>query len=289
MRQLINEKLQISEENPIKARSYDYPHFTYPWHFHSQYEMIYVKEGYGLCFVGDCIQRYSAGDLILFGPNLPHYMRSDDLFHSAESTKRVQGTIIQFEQNLMQHSLNHYPQFLQLKLFLEESKRGLLFPRKSIGGICQKISGFPHLRGFRQIIVLLEILHELANTSQKTTLASPHYYEVFPSMGDKRIDKIISFINSNYTRNLRLDEVAEMASMNSTAFCRYFKEAVGKTFLQYVVDMRIGYACKLLILADMDISQIAVECGFESISHFNRTFKMLIGMTPTQYKNLSLA
>lgn len=114
---------------------------------------------------------------------------------------------------------------------------------------------------------------------------SPCYYEKFPTAGNKRIDKIISFINSNYTRSLKLDEIAEMANMNSSAFCRFFKDAMEKTFLQYVADMRIGYACKLLTIGDMEVSQIAVECGFDSIPHFNRTFKQLTGLTPTQYRN----
>lgn len=285
MRQIMNEQLPISDSNPIRARYYDYNRFTYPWHFHSQYEIIYVKESYGSCFVGDCIEKYSAGDVILFGPNLPHYMRSDDIYHAEDSALRVQGTIIQFEQNFLQYSLNYYPQFLQIKTLLEESKRGILFPKKSSTHITGLISGFPEQRGFRQISVLLEILQEMANASQRKSLASPCYYEKFPSMGNKRIDKIISFINSNYTHYLKLNEVAEMANMNATAFCRFFKETTGKTFLQYVMDMRTGYACKLLTIGDMDISQIAVECGFDSISHFNRTFKLLIYMTPTQYRS----
>lgn len=285
MRQIMNEQLPISDSNPIRARYYDYNRFTYPWHFHSQYEIIYVKESYGSCFVGDCIEKYSAGDVILFGPNLPHYMRSDDIYHADDSVLRVQGTIIQFEQNFLQYSLNYYPQFLQIKTLLEESKRGILFPKKSSTHITGLISDFPEQRGFRQISVLLEILQEMANASQRKSLASPCYYEKFPSMGNKRIDKITSFINSNYTHNLKLNEVAEMANMNATAFCRFFKETTGKTFLQYVMDMRTGYACKLLTIGDMDISQIAVECGFDSISHFNRTFKLLINMTPTQYRS----
>lgn len=93
MRQIINEQLQISESNPIKARYYDYDRFTYPWHFHSQYEIIYVRNSSGRCFVGDCIERFSDGDVILFGPNLPHYMRSDDAYHCGNPLLRVQGTI----------------------------------------------------------------------------------------------------------------------------------------------------------------------------------------------------
>ena len=141
------------------------------------------------------------------------------------------------------------------------------------------------MKGFNQITQLLDLLQEMANAPSRKVLASPHYSEKFPAMGDKRIDKIISFINSNYTRKLRLDEIAEKANMNSTAFCRYFKENTGKTLLQYVMEMRVGYACKLLAVGNMDISQIALECGFDSITHFNRTFKQWTQLTPTQYRN----
>ncbi len=316
MRQLINEQLQISVSNPIKARRYDYDRFSYPWHFHSQYEIIYVEKSGGLCFVGDCIERFSEGDVVLLGPNLPHYMRSDDVYQGGNPLLRVQGTIIQFEENFMQYSFDRYPQFRQIRLLLEEAKRGVLFrAAASIAptvvssvtssavstAICsvaatsaaaeagdtvrRLLSVFPGLKGFCQLTGLLELLQAMAVSASKKLLASPCYYEKFPTAGNKRIDKIISFINSNYTRPLRLDEMAEMANMNSSAFCRFFKEATEKTFLQYVADMRIGYACKLLAIGDMEVAQIAVECGFDSIQHFNRTFKQLTGMTPTQYRS----
>ena len=195
-RPIINEKLPISESNPIKARHYDYDRFTYPWHFHSQYEIIYVKESHGLCFVGDCIEKFSAGDVILFGTNLPHYMRSNDIYGSENATSRVQGTIIQFEQNFMQYSFDYYPQFLQIKMLLEESKRGIIFPKQDATRVGELLSGFLSLSGFHQISGLLDLLQELAVSPQRRTLASLHYYEKFPTLGNKRIDKIISFILS---------------------------------------------------------------------------------------------
>lgn len=311
MRKLINEQLRISESNPIKARRYDYDRFTYPWHFHSQYEIIYVEKSSGLCFVGDCIERFAEGDVVLLGPNLPHYMRSDDAYRGDDPRLRVQGTIIQFEENFMQYSFGHYPQFRRIRLLLEEAGRGVLFRTAATSfsaastetaasaettvstgtaaetgdTVRERMSVFPRLTGFCQLTGLLELLQAMALFPSKRLLASPCYYEQFPTAGDKRIDKVISYINSHYTRPLRLDDIAGMASMNSSAFCRFFKDATKKTFLQYVADMRIGYACKLLTIGDMEVAQIAVECGFDSIPHFNRVFKQLTGLTPTQYRS----
>jgi AraC-like DNA-binding protein len=280
----MNENLSISEENPIRSRYYDYDHFTYPWHFHSQYEIIYVRESVGLCFVGDHIEKYSAGDLILFGANLPHYMLSDDIYMDGRHELRVRGTIIQFEKNFMSYSIEHYPQFMQIKIFLEKSKRGVLFRQLNCTQIVNLINDFPKFKGFDQITNLLLLLQNMAIYSDSQLLTSPLYHEAFPTFGNGRIEKIISFINHNYTRNISLTEIASMAFMNPSAFCRYFKENTGKTYMQYITDMRIGYACKLLMLNNMSVFQICLECGFDSLSHFNRTFKQITQYTPTQYQ-----
>lgn len=172
MRQIINEQLQISESNPIKARYYDYDRFTYPWHFHSQYEIIYVKKSCGRCFVGDCIERFSEGDVVLFGPSLPHYMRSDDAYHGDNPWLRVQGTIIQFEENFMQYSFDHYPQFHQIRVLLKEARRGVVFHTADAGPVRDMVSAFPELKGFGQITGLLDLLQALAVSVPRRMLAS---------------------------------------------------------------------------------------------------------------------
>lgn len=282
MRSIMNEKLSISESNPIHARNYDYKYFTYPWHFHSQYEIIYVKESTGFCFVGDCIEEYSDGFLILLGSNLPHYMRSSDIYKSENESLRVKGTVIQFEKDFMLHSINHYPQFIQIKMLLEESRRGICIS-KPTPEIKNMVELIPVLKGIDQVISLLRLLQTIA-VANKRHMASQLYYEKFPTLGNNKIEKIISFINANYTSKLNLNEVASMAAMNASAFCRYFKENTGTTFMQYVTDMRVAHACKLLSLNEMTIYQISIESGFESISHFNRTFKHITHFTPSQYQ-----
>jgi AraC-like DNA-binding protein len=103
-----------------------------------------------------------------------------------------------------------------------------------------------------------------------------------------RIDKIITFLNKNYNRPVNLTEISSLAAMNATAFCRYFKSKTGKSLKAYIADMRTAYACKLLLMNNMNISQISTECGFDTISHFNKTFKKIAGYTPSQYKSLML-
>ena len=111
MRKMMNEQLPISKSSPLKARFYDYPYFTYPWHFHTEYEIIYVKEGTGMRFVGNNAEKYADGDILLLGSDLPHYMKSDEVYRQEGSTLRTTGTIIQFEKDFMHHAFNYYPHF----------------------------------------------------------------------------------------------------------------------------------------------------------------------------------
>ena len=114
MRKIMNEQLPISKSSPLKARFYDYPYFTYPWKFHTEYEVIYVKEGTGMRFVGNNAEKYVDGDIILLGSDLPHYMKSDDVYQKEGSTLRTTGTIIQFEKDFMHHAFNYYPHFIMI-------------------------------------------------------------------------------------------------------------------------------------------------------------------------------
>lgn len=286
MKKIMNEKLTISTSHPVRARFYEYPRFTYPWHFHSEYEIIYVEEGEGDCLVGDCIISYSKGDLILFGSELPHSMQSPSCY-GQEPGLKVKGVNIQFEKDFMHYSISQYSQFIPIRNLLEDARRGIRFSvshtlaRKLIGFIQQ----IPLAKGAEQIILLLSLLQTMAEDADRNYLTTSHYTPPSPSiMRNERMEKILTYLNKHYTESIGLDEIASYTAMNPSAFCRYFKENTGKTFKEYVLELRIGYACKLLISSMINISQISVACGFESSVHFNRIFKKVTGMTPTEYR-----
>ncbi len=287
MKSIINEQLTISESSPLKARFYDYPHFTYPWHFHSEYEIIYFKEGTGTRFVGNSMEKFSAGDALLIGSNLPHYMKSDEVYHT-DDTLRVRGSIIQFEQNFMHHSISHYPHFVKIKNLLQESMQGVYFPAGCSLRLRELLERIPTETGIDQITSFLQLLKEMTEVHPRQVISTS---DIVTNTGydASRIDKILSYLNKHYTRDIDLTEIASIAAMNATAFCRFFKNKTGKSFKNYVLDMRIAYACKLLVMDDINISQISAECGFETISHFNNSFKKHTGCSPSQYRKVMLA
>jgi AraC-like DNA-binding protein len=288
MRAIMNERLPISKSSPLKARFFDYEHFSYPLHFHSEYEIIYIKEGTGTRFLGNSITKFQAGDILLIGSNLPHFMKSDDAYHSSNSDLRVKGTIIQFEKEFMYYAINHYSHFIKIKNLFQESQRGIYFAAANFPKLQDLIERIPLENGLNQMMLFLEILKEMSETENRQTISTTDF--VNETIYDTaRIDKVISYLNKNYTRNVSLDEIASFAAMNASAFCRYFKSKTGKSFKNYILDMRIGYACKLLLMEDISISQVSSQCGFETISHFNKTFKKNTGYIPSQYRKTMLS
>lgn len=288
MKKIVNEQLHISNSNPVRTRFYRYKTFTYPWHFHGEYELMYVEKGQGQCLIGDSIAEYSDRCLLFFGSELPHSMQNFAAPSGADEAGGVSGVIVQFEKDFMHYSFSNYVQFLPIRNMLAQAGRGIVYRLADRSDLCEMIRSLPRSEGFDQILSLLRLLHALSLLPQKELVASPNYNPLSADFKDKKIEKIIAFLNKRYTQRISLNEIASYTAMNPASFCRYFKENTGKTLKEYILDMRIGYACKLLAVDRLNISQISLECGFETITHFNRSFKRITGITPTEYKRRTL-
>ncbi|MDR2915293.1 MAG: AraC family transcriptional regulator [Tannerella sp.] len=270
---------------PVIAKYYNYNRFTYPRHFHDEFEIIYIKEGSGDRLIADNIERFSPGDLILLGSNLPHYIKSDDIYFHDNSTLRVKGVIVWFAHDYMSYAINNYTALNHVKNLLDEANRGIYFPafrNKEIIDIIEKI---PTYKDFDLIMNLLFLLDKMATTKNRRLLASPNFNEKRPKFFDDRIEKIVSYLNYHYKENLKLETIASEIPMSASAFCRYFKEKTGKSCIEYMQGLRIGYACKLLSETSHDIFQISIECGFNTPCHFNKIFKRKTGLSPSEYRN----
>lgn len=233
--------------------------------------------------IGDSITHFSDQSLFVLGSNLPHYVENPPEYTQQENL-RVNGVIIQFEKDFMQYAFSHYSQFQAISRLLKNAQRGLLYSLAAYPDIPNKIKCIPQKEGVEQIVEFLRLLDVLTHTIPFKFISSPAYEPVPSRLHGRKIEKVIAYLNTHYTQDIRLEDVASYAAMNTTAFCRFFKENTGKTFKQHITDMRIGYACKLLLNEQWNISEICLECGFESIAHFNRCFKQHTGITPTSYR-----
>ncbi len=280
---LMHEQIDFPGRSTVKVKWQEKPHFTYPWHFHSEYEILYVIEGHGTSFVADNIEEFTGGDLVLVGSNLPHFWKSDESYFEEKNTKTARYIVIQFSNEFFKEAISEYPDFHLIKVLLERSSRGIRFTPSFAEKVKKQIIEIASATGFERTILLLVLLQQLAKTTEYKVLAGELYQIENHNFVSSRLNKVIHYLNANYLKKIQLEEVAEVANMHPSAFCRFFKEKSGKSLSEFVNDMRISYACRLIIEGKMSVSQICYESGFNNLSNFNRTFKKQTGFTPTDY------
>ena len=280
---IMHEQIDFPGRSAVKVKLQEKPHFTYPWHFHSEYEILFVQQGFGTSFVADNIEDFSSGDLVLIGSNLPHFWKSDESFLNSEYSKKVKYIVIQFSSEFFKEAISEYPEFHLIKELLERAKRGVRFDKDFSKIAGKKIVKLSKTTGFKRTILLLGFLHFLAKSEKYRLLAGELYQAENHDFTSDRLTKVMHYLNAAYRKKIELENVAAVANMHPSAFCRYFKEKSGKSLSEFVNDMRIGYACRLIIEGKMSVSQICFESGFNNISNFNRHFKKNTGFTPSGY------
>jgi AraC-like DNA-binding protein len=284
---LMHEQLNIIGNNTIKVKWDDFPHFTFPWHYHNQYEIVYVLKSYGRRYVGDNIENFAEGDLVLLGSNLPHYWKNAPEFYENNPKLKVNAVVVQFSPELFGGNMLQLPEFTAMKTLLNNAERGIKFSGLQNKTICKKLLKILQLTGFERYIELLNILNEMSKHTQHEVLASTHFEKNTTNYSDNRLNKIFTYINYNYTAKIDIPSLANLSGMNVTALCRFFKSKTGKTIMQHINELRVGYACKLMTEKQLQIAQIATECGFNNLSNFNKTFKQYTSKTPTTYYELT--
>ena len=281
----MHEQLSFRGKTAVTVKWDDFPHFTFPWHFHPEYELVYVIKSFGKRFVGDHIDDFSDGDLVLLGSNLPHFWKNEDVFFQGDPQYKVNAIVIHFPADFFKQQIENYPEFLKIKELLQRSARGIRFHEPIAKSVGKKLEKLLKSKGLERTLDFVKILDKLARTKDYKILSSGNYNAELQNLSSSRIDKVLHIINSNYREDLKLETVANHAGMNKTAFCRFFKEKTGKSFSEFLIEMRIGYACKLLIEDQLSVSQICFESGFNNLSNFNRQFKKQTLFTPVHYKN----
>ncbi|WP_026810488.1 AraC family transcriptional regulator [Arenibacter latericius] len=264
------------------------PYFNPNWHFHPEFQISIIAEGRGTRFVGDHVQSFEKGDLVITGPNLPHLWRSDDVYFEKDSTLITRGLVIYFDNELLSKSLLEKEEFYNINKMVENSVRGMEFYGETRQKVNQLMPEIAEKKGFDRIMKLLEIIDILANSEEYNLLASPGYVNVFKGDDAEKMQIVYDYVMDNFKTKISLDEIASLLNMTPTSFCRYFKPRANKTFTRFVNEIRIGHARKLLLEDNFNISQISYECGFNALSNFNRQFKSIVKMSPHEFRKLFL-
>ena len=280
---IMHEQIDFPGRSAVKVKLREMPHFTYPWHFHAEYELLYVIRGSGTSFVANSIEEFNSGDLALIGSNLPHFWRSDESYLNSDGNLKVKYIVIQFPVDFLKNEIENYPEYHLIGKLLERSAKGIRFSTDFTQKISKKIIKISKIYGFERILALQELLQILAKTEDYKLLAGEFYQYENNDFTNFRLTKVIQFLSTSYQHKIELEKVADIANLHPAAFCRFFREKTGKSLSEYVNDLRIGYACRLIIEGKLSVSQISFESGFNNLSNFNRTFKKHTGYTPTNY------
>lgn len=254
------------------------------WHYHSEVELIHIKKGEGTQFIGDSIKRFKSGDVILVGANLPHYWRFDDIYYE-ENTKAVADIrVAHFTENFWGNQFLELPENINLKTTLEKAKRGLQITGKTKQKVADLLEQLQDAEGPQRIILLIEALNSIANAKQMAPLSSIGFKPDLIDAEKDRINAIYEYSIKNFKRKIQLEEIAEVANISPNSFCRYFKSRTRKTYSQFLIELRVGHACKLLIENNQCIKRLCYDSGFNNFTSFHKYFKMITGKSPLVYQ-----
>lgn len=255
------------------------PRFEFSWHFHPEYELTWIVRSRGRRFVGDGIAPYAEGDLVLLGADLPHTWCSDP-----SRRGRHEAVVVQFRHDFLGRGFFDRPELAEVRRLLERSARGLRFAGRAQRAAARGMEEMGRLRGAERVAALLGVLARLARARDAAALSSPGFVPSLRRADAGRIDRAFRFIHGNFAGGLTLVEAAAAVPMSVPAFCRFFRRKTGKTFTQYVNELRVGETCRLLVETDRTVLQASLESGFNNLSHFNRRFRALRGMSPREYR-----
>jgi AraC-like DNA-binding protein len=278
------QKSPISDNQAFEVKQLIAPHFDPNWHFHSEYQLFLVVKGTGTRFIGDHVSPFKKGDLVFTGPNLPHLWQSDHEYFKDDKELMTEGLVIYFPQNFLSEDFLLKNELYKIKQLFQKAERGIEITGDVLSKATDLIQNILIAEDFDRILMLLNLLNLLANSSDYKLLASNGYSNSLKETETDRMNKVHAYVMNNFREKISLNEVAAIANMNPSSFSRYFKIHANKTFSDFLTEIRIGYSCRLLINQKIGISQVCYDSGFNTLSNFNRQFKAYTHYNPLEYR-----
>jgi AraC-like DNA-binding protein len=277
-------KISTQHEQSFSVRVDKAPYFYNQWHYHPELELTLIRKGTGTRLVGDSVQHFRENDLTLVGINLPHLWRSDERYFRGEPGLFSEATVIHFREDLWGEPLMALPEMKIIRELLDKARRGLKITGYTQAAVSRQMDQLLTLSGPDRLITLLSILNRIASSEETEMLSGVQLGNNYQEVDAERINQIYHYTLNHFARTITLEEIAALANISPYSFCRYFKSKTRKTFFQFLNEIRIGHARKLLIEDKLSVSQIALESGFPNLAHFNRKFKEMTQLTPVKYR-----
>ncbi|MGN6180702.1 MAG: AraC family transcriptional regulator [Mucilaginibacter sp.] len=260
------------------------PQFNNLWHYHSEVELIHIKKGEGTQFIGDSITQFAAGDVVLIGAQLPHHWRFDEAYFKEDSDKTADIRVAHFSENFWGDQFLQLPENKLLKDVFEKARRGIKINGKAKVVVADILEKMLSCTGSERIILLMEALNAIASCNNVTLLSSIGFGNNSGLTDNERIKAIYEYSMANFRNKIHLEEIAAIAYVSPNSFCRYFKSHTQKTYSQFLIELKVGHACKLLIENKVVIKQLCYESGFNNFASFHKFFKQITGKSPLTYQ-----
>lgn len=275
-------KIPKTETESFRVQVDESPYFYDTLHKHDEIQITLIVKSEGTLICADYVGEFEEGELFIVGANQPHVLRNNKEFYE-ETSSGAYAISLFFDRNSFGRDFFGLPESDQLNLFLNRTQRGLKFSSKMRDKIKPILFSIGHQVGINRIIEMLKVIQLLSEAEDYSYLASPHVIKDYDETEGKRMNLIFQFTLKEYYRDISLEEVSQLASMTPNAFCRYFKQRTRKTYVNFLNEIRIANACKLLKNKDLTVAQICYQSGFNNLSHFNRNFKKIQGCSPSEY------
>ncbi len=278
-------KVPVTLESSFSIRHDITPNFGNVWHYHSELELHYNMKGEGVRFIGDNISNFSSNELILLGENLPHAWRCKEEYYQNNPELNIEAIIIQFLPDCLGKTLLTLPETFLIPKLYEKAKSGMIILGDAKEEIIDLMKQSTSSEGIDRIIILLNILKVLAHTNEFEPIVNAQYAFNQSNEADTiRLNNVFNYTHNNYKKEITLEEIASISNLSVTSFCRYFKMMTKKTYYDFLIEIRVSHACRMLVENKLPTEVICFDCGFNNVSNFYRHFKKVTGMTPLDYK-----
>jgi len=277
-------KVPRLQEETVRVEYWDLPHFYDSMHYHEECQLTYIIEGRGFVLVVDKTEEFREGDLLLIGKNTPHVLLHDKEYYDGTGSHHVRAISIFFSKDTFHQVFDNIPETNKIGEFLEGAQYGIRIKDQQNKGLSGDVRQMVKLKQVPRIILFMKILDQISKNPNFEFISSsiPH---VFGKEDNLKLKKIFDYITKNYNKRITLEEVSGLISLTPTAFCRFFKLRTNKTFSQFLIEVRINQACKMLSNGNFNVTETFYSCGYNNSSNFHRHFRQHTGLTPSEYKD----
>ena len=278
------EKVSVREDESFHIGIFQDNMEKCTWHYHNNFEISFITEGSGKRIVADSIEEFQPGDLVFIGRNLPHVWIADKEPRTPTS-RTLEMVYLQFTSEVVSQQMLSLPEFKYIAKAMTFSERGIQIVGQTLNEVSEIMLQLPYLKSFDRMLHFLSLMDIIGRSETNIQLASKEYLRVRFTTGNKRIAAIHEYLMNHYREEVDLRRLAYLINMAEGSLCRFFKMNMGMTVFEYLNQIKVEFACKLLMDPDLSIMEVCLDSGFNNLSHFNKQFKKINGLPPSEYRN----